>query len=125
MYSPIIDDNTYGPSRVNVESQRNDPDSMWNAIRQMISIRKQNRVFGWGEFEWADCRNDKVAAFQRTFEGKTVWAVHNLSDAEQRVSLHAKGPAKPLNDLLTQKEFVFNEGGIDLKLAPYQYLWLK
>jgi len=39
--------------------------------------------------------------------------------------LKIKVSAKSLTDLLTQKEFLSDNGSSRLTLAPYQYLWLK
>lgn len=125
LYSPIIEDDVYGPSRINVEIQRKDPNSMWNTIRHMISIRKGHHEFGRGEFEWMDFQNDRIAGFRRTYKGETIFPIHNLSDIEQEVHLKIKESAKSLTDLLTQKVFSLNQASFDLRLAPYQYLWLK
>ena len=125
LYTSIIADDVYGAARVNVDSLRRDPNSMWYTIRHMLAVRKQHHAFGRGEFEWLDCQNDKVAVFQRTYDGETILAIHNLSDEEQSVSLKIKKTAKSLIDLLTQKELLSGEGSSNAELAPYQYLWLK
>ena len=52
----IIDDDVYGPARINVDTQRRDPNSMWNTIRHMMATRKRHHAFGRGEFEWMDRR---------------------------------------------------------------------
>ena len=124
LYSPLIDDDVYGPSKVNVEAQRKDSNSMLNAIRHMIAVRKGHHAFGRGEFEWIDCNNNSVAAYRRTIEEESVLVFHNLSDQAQRASYKAKRPAYVRTDLLTGEKFSSNDGNIDLKLAPYQYLWL-
>ena len=125
LYVPIINDDVHGPAPTNVQSQRQDPNSLWNTLRQMIMIREEHHAFGWGEFEWMDLENDKIAAFQRTFEGEIILAIHNLSDSEQRISLKSKEPVNLLTDLLSRKVFNSTTEGIELELAPYQYLWLK
>ena len=125
LYSPVIDDETFGPSKVNVEIQRNDNFSMWNVIRRMIAVRKEHHAFGWGEFEWIDCKNNAVAAYRRTFEGETVLVFHNLSEETQKISYKPKRSIKIRIDLLTQTEYVSQGGKVSLELAPYQYLWLK
>lgn len=125
LYIPIIDDDIYRPSNVNVESQKKDKSSLWHSIRRMISIRQQYHVFGWGEFEWIDCKNNSVAAYRRTFEDKTVLVFQNLSDANQKISYKPKRSVKIRTDLLTQKKYTSNDGKVNLELAPYQYLWLK
>src|SRR5574341_123159 len=45
LYAPVINDGLYGPTRTNVESQRQDPNSLWNTIRHMIATRKKNHAF--------------------------------------------------------------------------------
>ena len=125
LYAPIINDDLHGPAQINVESQRRDSNSLWNTLRHMIATRKEYQAFGRGEFEWIDIENNRIAGFRRTFEGETILAIHNLSDSEQRIVLETKGPVKSLTDLLSQQDFVSNEGAIEMTLAPYQYLWLK
>jgi maltose alpha-D-glucosyltransferase/alpha-amylase len=124
LYSPIIDDDVYGPLRVNVESQQKDGSSLWHSIRHMITIRQQYHAFGRGEFEWVDCNNDSITAYRRTYEGQTVLVFQNLSDMGQKVSYETKRPVKVRTDLLTQKIYVSRDGRVNLELAPYQYLWL-
>ena len=125
LYTPVIDDKTYGPARVNVQSERADPDSLWNAIRHMIATRKQHRVFGWGQFEWIDAQSEAIAAFQRSYQGESILAIHNLSDADQKISFSTKKPGHFWTELLTQKEFATTNGNLEITLMPYEYLWLK
>lgn len=121
LYSPVIDDENYSPKRVNVEAQRADSDSLWNAIRHMIAVRKEYSEFGRGSFEWVDFQNPHVAAFRRTYQRESTIAIHNLSDSSQSLSLKTKKSANMLTDLLTKKSIDFTK----VELAPYQFLWLK
>lgn len=125
LYAPVINDDAYGPASTNVAVQRRDPDSLWNTIRQMIMIRKEHHAFSRGEFEWLDLKNNKIAGFQRTSEGETLVAIHNLSDSQQSIVLKTKESVKSLTDLLSRNVFVSINGELELDLAPYQYLWLK
>jgi maltose alpha-D-glucosyltransferase/alpha-amylase len=125
LYAPVIGDEVYGPARVNVKSQRADPDSLLNTIRHMIAIRKQHRAFGWGEFKWIDMAKASVAAFQRTYQGESILALHNLSSTTQTISHLIQKPLISMSDLLTEQEFLPLNDTIDIELAPYQYLWLK
>ncbi|HLO29349.1 MAG TPA: maltose alpha-D-glucosyltransferase [Anaerolineales bacterium] len=124
LYAPVIDDQTYGPARVNVKSQRADPNSMLNVLRHMIVIRKQWRAFGWGNFEWIDLQNNAIAAFQRRHNNEVILAIHNLSDTLQRISYPIKKPDHSLTDLLTGQEFILAKENLEIELRPYQYLWL-
>ena len=125
LYAPVISDKVYGPGSVNVLSQREAADSLWNTIRHMISVRKNHREFGRGDFQWMDLSNDHVFAYQRTHQDAATLAIHNLSDARQTVSFEIEKPVKQLTDLLTEKSFAPTDGRLELELEPYQYLWLK
>jgi maltose alpha-D-glucosyltransferase/alpha-amylase len=125
IYTPVIDNDVYGPKQVNAESQRKDPNSLWSAIRHMIAIRKQNRAFGWGDFSWVDCGNDAVAAYERVYQNEQIIVLNNLSDQTQPVKAPLSGRSRALTDLLTGKTFAGLDGKIELDLKPYQYLWLK
>jgi maltose alpha-D-glucosyltransferase/alpha-amylase len=125
LYAPVINDETYGPARVNVKSQRADTDSLLNMIQHMIAIRKQHKVFGWGEFRWIDMANASVAAFQRSYQDETILALPNLSSTTQHISHLIQKPATSMTDLLTGQEFFPANGTLEIELEPYQYLWLK
>jgi maltose alpha-D-glucosyltransferase/alpha-amylase len=120
LYAPVIDDEVFGAKRVNVQSQRENPTSLWNIIRHMIAVRKEHPEFGWGEFEWLEVQNPSVAAFRRTYQGESVIAIHNLSDSSQTTSFAIKSGLK---DLLTNGELISESG--TLELAPFQSSWLK
>jgi len=116
IYTPVVDDEEFGPTKVNVDAQLVDPDSLFNIIRHMITIRKEHKVFGWGDFNWVDVGTKAVAAYTRSFEDETLLILNNLSDEAQEIELD-----KPYNDLLTKTDFPAG----NLTLQPYQYLWLK
>lgn len=124
VYVTVIADETYSPMRVNVKNQQADPTSLWNAIRHMLSIRKQHPGFGWADFKWADIQNEHIAAFERTYRDETLLAVHNLTDTPQPLSLDTKKTSANVTDLLTRREFAVINGRVRLELSPYQFLWL-
>ena len=123
LYAPPINDQAFGPARVNVQSQRADPDSLLNLIRHMITIRKGHQAFGWGEFAWMDVSNESIAAFERIYQAERILAIHNLSNAQQSVAI--KKPVTSMTNLLTGEEFHPVNETIEIDLPPYQYLWLK
>jgi len=124
LYSLVINDQTYGYQRLNVESQRKDPTSLWNTIRRMIALRRQHAAFGRGRFEWLDLHNAHIASFQRTYRDETILALHNLSESRQTVLLdHLRDGT--LQNLLDEQQFPITAGQAELSLSPSQYLWLK
>ncbi|MGZ6316867.1 MAG: alpha-glucosidase C-terminal domain-containing protein, partial [Anaerolineales bacterium] len=109
---------------VNVKAQKDDPGSLWHAVRQMLSTRKQNRAFGWGDFEWLECGNERIAAYRRRYHEEYIIAVHNLSDAAQTVLIDADG-RKSFTDLLSGQRHGSQGEELHLDLGAYQYTWLK
>ena len=124
VYLPIIDDDTFGRRQVNVKKERNNPYSLWNAIRHLIEVRKAHQAFGRGEFQWIDCKNDAVAAYTRSYKGEVIYVVNNLSAGEQEIAIPLPGPTKRCIDLLTEKPFHARKQRLALRLAPRQFLWL-
>jgi maltose alpha-D-glucosyltransferase/alpha-amylase len=119
IYSPIIEDETFGPARVNVTGQRTDPNSIFNITRHMIAVRKRHKAFGWGKFDWLEAGPKSVAAYTRSFNGETLIVVNNLSGREQVISIPNDSPA--YTNLLTGDTI---PSGC-LTLRPYQFLWLE
>ena len=72
---------------INVEAEENDPDSILNYYRKLISLRKKYRVISEGEIRFLDTRNEKVFAYERTFEGETLVTVCSFSRESEKISL--------------------------------------
>ena len=123
LFSPVVSDSVYGPARVNVADQQQTEDSLWHAIRGLLHTRKAHPAFGWGELDWLDPGNDRIAAYRRRYREETVLVVQNLSDSEERLSMEVDRPGT-LKDLLTGKRYESTGSRLDLALAPYEYLWL-
>lgn len=120
LYAPVINDDVFNAIRVNVQSQRADPNSLWHVIQHMIAVRKQHLEFGRGDFEWMQVQNPSIASFKRTYHGKSASAIHNLSNMTQTISYPLHGPAR---DMLTDRQFAAEEK--TLSLAPFQFVWIQ
>jgi maltose alpha-D-glucosyltransferase/alpha-amylase len=118
LWSPVINDEEYGYKKVNVTSQMQDPQSLFNQIRHMISVRKGYTAFGQGTFEWVDLGHQTMAAYHRNYQDNRFLVINNLGDQAVELSI-PKNPGGYLNVLDGQS---ITES--DLKLTPYQYLWL-
>jgi maltose alpha-D-glucosyltransferase/alpha-amylase len=125
-YNPVIDDPVYGYQRVNVEAQLKDRNSLLSWVRGLIHYRKQHPALGLGACQFLQSANRAVLAHLRRHEGEDILVLHNLSEATQIVKLdltHWVG-ATPV-DILSQKTFAPISGrAYELKLAPYDFLWL-
>ncbi len=131
LYLPVIDDPEYGPDKVNVAAQMDDPGSLWHLMRKMIAIRKEHPAFGWGSFEWVfgepPYDSQAVCAYLRSYENDRFLVVHNFSGSPQSVVLR---PPELLSttavDLLSGRTLPPIEyNRLPLDLEPYEYLWLK
>jgi maltose alpha-D-glucosyltransferase/alpha-amylase len=87
LYLPVVIDPEYLYETVNVENQRNNPQSLWWWIKRLIAIRNQHAAFGRGTLELLLPDNAKVLAFLRQFEEDRVLVVANLSRFSQYVEL--------------------------------------
>jgi len=126
LYAPVIDDETYGHQKINVEDQRHDPHSLFNTMKHMIAIRKQHPLFGMGTFQFEEPENLAVLAYWRAYQREKVLVLINLSDAEQEVTFHLGlfNGHQPV-DLLNGQAFPEIAGDTyTLTLPPYAYHWL-
>ncbi len=114
-FTPFLE-GEYSPKHVNVAAQMADPNSLFQAIRRMIAIRKEHPAFGWGKFQWVDAGTNAVAAYKRTYGPETMLILNNLSEQEQIANL-SSGQA---NDAFTNETVSLGR----LTLQPHQYLWL-
>ncbi len=87
LYMPVVIDPEYLYETVNVENQRNNPQSLWWWVKRLIAVRNQHAAFGRGTLELLLPDNPKVLAFIRQFEEDRVLVVANLSRFSQYVEL--------------------------------------
>ena len=127
LFTPIIEDEIYSPQRVNVSSQRADPDSLWNTLQRMISVRKAHAVFGWGDFAWTNIENTGVAAYWRTYADERLLILNNITASPQPVRIEIpQSDGALVQDILgTVQAPAIEQGVLTMALEPYQYLWLK
>lgn len=65
---------------INVESQERDPNSILNFYREIISFRRENPVFVYGEYEPLDELNPNIYAYRRWDDDNEFLMIHNFSD---------------------------------------------
>ena len=73
-------------TKINVASQKNDPDSILNFYKKLISIRKENPVAVYGKFKLLEKKNPKLLVYTREYEGKKLLVVCNFSKTEVEYS---------------------------------------
>jgi maltose alpha-D-glucosyltransferase / alpha-amylase len=87
LYLPVIIDNNYHYTSVNVENQELNPSSFLWWQRRVIAKRKKYKAFGRGRIKFINSNNPKVLAFVREYEDETILVIVNLSRYSQHVEL--------------------------------------
>ena len=133
--APVIDDEAYGFQRVNVAAQQADPGSLWHRLRQMIGVRKQHPLLGYGEVQFLDAAdparpgdtNPAVLAFLRRHAGETLLSVNNLSGEPQTAILDLAAYAgRAPRELLDGAALPpLGQAPYILELGRYGYRWLR
>jgi maltose alpha-D-glucosyltransferase / alpha-amylase len=123
----LVDDETFGYRRVNVDAQRRDPLSFLNFMLRLIRTRKESPEFGWGRPRLLDVGAAAVLAHRCENRGGVAIAVHNLSGEARSVRLEVTGGLAPhLVDVLGDREYPpLVPGGEAFEVEPYGYRWLR
>ena len=126
LYSPVINDDQFGPRVVNVESQRSEPGSLWHVIQHMIAVRKVHPAFGYGGLRWVETGTNAVAGYLRLYKGERLLILNNLSQDSQvlKIDLPDGCTGDPI-DLLTGISIpnVVNNV-LTIKIGPNKFIWL-
>lgn len=87
LYLPIVIDPEYMYESVNVETLRNNPQSLWWWMKRLVTLRQRHPAFGRGTLEILAPENPKVLAFLRRYQDETMLVVANLARFTQYVEL--------------------------------------
>ena len=69
-----------------LETQQNDPNSMYHHYKALIDYRKRSPVLTLGGIDTTDYRQTGLTSFYRSHGGDTLLVLHNLTDAALEVS---------------------------------------
>ncbi len=133
-YAPLIASEDYAPAQVNVAAARANPASLYHTLRQMIALRKQHKVFGWGKFSWAECDTTgvhtepcrSVAAFWKEHEGVRLLSLNNLRDEPQTITVTLPTASNRIPETLLggADKIQITGNQLTVHLSPYQFVWL-
>lgn len=96
---------------------------IFGGLKQMIELRAQHTVFRNGETQFLELHNQHLFGFTRHDQ---LCVVANFADHEQQLSLTDIGLGGQWRDLLgEQREYGTDAAAeANLRLAPYQLVWL-
>jgi maltose alpha-D-glucosyltransferase/alpha-amylase len=126
-FMPVIADGPYGFDKVNVATQRHDPDSLLNWTERIIRMRKEVPELGWGDFTVLDTGNIGVLALRYDWRNNAVVTVHNFLDEAIEIQLKVGGdPGRHLSNLLSEASSEADtRGRHHILLEPYGYRWYR
>lgn len=107
-------DNLNVNDEISLASQINDPNSLFNYYKKMISLRQSNPALSNGKYGNINNDNNYVYSFTRTYKNKQVLIAVNLSEKLQTAKFNIN---------YTKATSIFGEINLknnSLKLNPYQ-----
>ena len=127
LYAPVINTGDFTYKKVNVAVQSEDPESLLNKMRHLISIRKSNPILALGDYIFLATDQKELLVVLRTHNGENIICVHNLTEKEQSLSLDlSKFNGKGIVELSNYKtRDKITEAPHILNVKPYEFLWLK
>ncbi len=122
LYAPVINDSEFGYSETNVKSQKDDSNSIYHMIKNMIAKRKKYQAFGKGLLNWVgDGEHDDMVIFWRTYQQEKMLILNNLSGKPKKVDLvDLTGFDRSPKLALAYSNL--NQTMLDLE--PYGFAWL-
>lgn len=114
--TPWIEIPEYG-SNITVESQMQDPDSIWAFYKKLIALRKQMPIIAKGTIRFLYPEEENLMAYERCFEGEHLLVLCNLTN--QTITLpEAQQSGEVLLRNYTEEESLYQKG----QLRPYEFV---
>lgn len=119
----------FGPEKVNVASQRVDPDSLLNWFERLIRRRREVHELALGGIEVIHTDPLAVFAHRCDWEGETVVMVHNLgaepTDVDVPIDHKGDDDVDGAYDLFNGGLVPVEECRLHLELDGYGYRWFR
>ena len=124
---PIVDDQEHGYQKVNVASQRRDPNSFLNWTERRIRARKELPEIGWGECTVLDASPSSVLALRYVWRNIALVVVHNFSDREQiaRFDVCTDDSGRIYDVFDDEHSRADASGRHEIRLKPYGHKWYR
>lgn len=127
--APVISSGAYGFERINVASQRRDPDSLLNWMERMIRMRREMPEIGWGDFEVLRTSRPDVLALRYDWRNNSLLFIHHFGTEACTVRFRSgcKGPGdeRLINVLSDDHSHAGDDGRHRVVLEPYGYRWYR
>ncbi|MBD1382560.1 glycoside hydrolase family 13 protein [Metabacillus arenae] len=104
---------------INVEKQVSDPYSVYNFYKNMIQLRKKNKVFVYGSYDLILEDDKQIYAYTRTYENKKALVISNISKNEAYYQ-YSKLPLSLDKLVLQNYEVPTHKHRTSFTLKPYE-----
>jgi maltose alpha-D-glucosyltransferase/alpha-amylase len=124
---PVISKGPWNYRRVNVESQRRDPNSLLNWTERMIRLRKECPELGWGDYQILHTRSPSVLAVRYDWRNNALVTVHNFHEKPVTIAFNlGGGPGQRLVNLIVGEHSQAGpDGAHKIVLEGYGYRWYR
>ena len=124
---PVISRGPWSYRRVNVESQRRDPNSMLNWTERMIRLRKECPELGWGTYEVLKTRSPHVLGIRYEWRNNALVTLHNFHEkpVSLAVDLGEKKDQRLVNLIVGEHSQAGPDGVHRIVLEGYGYRWYR
>lgn len=96
---------------VPLSKQLNDPKSLYHFYKKLIHYRNSREELTYGDIDYSPLSRAEVVSFKRTFKGKTLVVLHNISDVEVTIPMEELSTFDEI-DFATKEGTVISEGKI-------------
>jgi alpha-amylase len=104
---------------VSLEEEQNDPNSLWNFYRDIISLRRSNPALIQGRYKTLANNNNQIFSFERIEGNKKVIVAINLSDKSQDAAIQSITNMESLKSLYGNVKPVVSSNTITVSLPAY------
>lgn len=125
----VITGGAYGFERVNVASQRRDPNSFLNWMERMIRMRREVPEISWGDFDVLRTSRSDVLALRFDWRNNSVLCLHNFGaeacTVKFRSGCNEPGQNRLINLLSDDHSEEQDDGRHAVVLEPHGYRWYR
>jgi maltose alpha-D-glucosyltransferase/alpha-amylase len=124
---PPITDPQYGAAVRNVSLLQQDPGSLLNWIRHLLTTRRLHPEMGRGSFRMVDPTNPAVLAFVRELEENATLVLANFSAETQEAKIAAEdlGHRLPVDAVTGERLPRLGTDPLRLQLGALEFSWLR
>jgi maltose alpha-D-glucosyltransferase/alpha-amylase len=124
---PVLNDEVYGYQRLNVASQRRDPQAFVNWTERIIRMRKECPEIGWGDWKILRTSTPAVLAMRYDWRGNSVLMIHNFDDSPHGIRLRVgvQGSGELINLLSHDHSRADAKGVHHIAMEAYGYRWYR